>query len=138
MSEYLFACGTLRPGLGPPEAAGLIRRWRYVGPAQVRGHLYDLGEYPGAILDASSEAKVSGDVFELPDDQSPFAALDAYEGYDSANPEGSLFRRTKSLATLADGREFECWVYVYNRVPTGAPLIESGDYAEWQSRKINH
>lgn len=135
MSEYLFVYGTLRPNLAPAEIADTVDQLRPVGSASVRGRLYDLGEYPGAILDASSETTISGEIFELPDDQTVLAALDEYEGFTPNDPEASLFVRVKCTVTLSDGRKLESWIYVYNQSPEQMPLVTSGDYAKIQAAK---
>jgi len=106
----------------------IVRQLRKIGPAHVRGRLFDLGEYPGAILDVNAETKIEGEVFELPTDPSVLAELDAYEGYELADPTRSLFIRVKSSAQLSDGRDVESWIYVYNRDPGKAPLITDGNY----------
>jgi gamma-glutamylcyclotransferase (GGCT)/AIG2-like uncharacterized protein YtfP len=135
MSEHLFVYGTLQPELAPEEVAGLVRQLRRVGVASVSGRLYDLGEYPGAILDDSADTMIVGEVFELPDNQAVLAALDAYEGFDPAAPEASLFVRIKCPVTLSDGRKLESWVYVYNQSLEQRPLVTGGDYAKREGTK---
>src|SRR5262245_20347166 len=80
--EYLFVCGTLRSGLAPAEVAGIMGTMLRVGPASVPGRLYDLGDFPGAVLDPGCDLKVIGEVLQLPDDGAALADLDAYEGID--------------------------------------------------------
>jgi gamma-glutamylcyclotransferase (GGCT)/AIG2-like uncharacterized protein YtfP len=128
MSAYLFACGTLRTELAPPALSGLMRRLRSVGHGTVGGNLYDFGAYPGAVVDAASPERIVGEVFELPDDPALLAALDDYEGIAPDDPASSLFVRTRVRATLDSGERLECWMYVYNRDPAGAPLVAGGDY----------
>ena len=133
MREYLFLYGTLIPSQATDEMAGLVRRLRRIGPADVRGHLYDMGEYPGAILDPSSNTKISGEVFEITDKQNVLPALDSYEEFEPDNLEGSLFIRTRSPVTLSDGRQLQCWMYVYNKNPGAAPLVVGGDYEKYKA-----
>ena len=128
MSQHLFVYGTLQPDHAPAEIASAIHRLREVGGGHVRGRLYDLGEYPGAILDPSAETPVHGRVFTLPEDPAVLSALDAYEGFDPADPAGSLFSRTRARVRLFDRQEIEAWMYVYNRDPRGAPRIADGRY----------
>lgn len=110
----LFIYGTLHPDRAPAEIAGIARTLQRVGAATVRGGLIDLGEYPGLILDDSPNAPlVPGYIFNVPDGPT-LAALDAYEGFHVSNPAASLFQRTHVTATLPDGSERPCWVYVYN------------------------
>src|SRR5256885_2017770 len=123
MSHYLFLYGTLLPNQTPTEMADIVDQLQHVGSAHVRGRLYDLGEYPGAILDSSSDMKISGEVFEIPDKRDVLSALDSYEGYNPTYPSRSLFLRKQSSVHLADGRTLTCWIYVYNKNPGTAPLV---------------
>lgn len=68
MSEYLFSYGTLRPELAPREIAVAVSQLRKAGEGFVRGTLYDLGNFPGAAIDPSSEFKILGAVYRLPQD----------------------------------------------------------------------
>jgi gamma-glutamylcyclotransferase (GGCT)/AIG2-like uncharacterized protein YtfP len=128
MAEYLFVYGTLRPELVPPDFGGGVQRMRRIGATYAHGHLYDLGEYPGAILDANCDRRIIGEVLELPDGESNLAALDHYEGFDRNDRGASLFVRTVCHVILENGEEIECWVYVYNGEIASVKLIESGDY----------
>ena len=113
MSELLFIYGTLHPDRAPGEIASVVRRLTSVGRATVHARLFDLGEYPGIVLDANAAA-VSGELFVVPDEVT-LAALDAYEDYRPDDSAASLFLRTEAVATLDDGVDMSCWVYVYNR-----------------------
>jgi gamma-glutamylcyclotransferase (GGCT)/AIG2-like uncharacterized protein YtfP len=116
--KYLFSYGTLQPGHAPAEIAPTVRQFRRVGTGFVRGRLYDLGEYPGAVLSRTG-LPVRGQVFELPDDPKILRRLDEYEGFNPSQPKGSLFVRRRCLVTLKDGKRLSCWVYTYNQ-PLGA------------------
>ena len=121
--RYLFVYGTLRPGHAPAGIAAQVGTLRELGPAAIRGTLYDLGAYPGAVIDRSAGTTIDGTILRLPDDPSVLAALDAYEGFVPTDRARSLFVRARTSATLADGRRLACWVYVYNRDPrTGRAL----------------
>src|SRR5205085_4012333 len=128
MREYLFLYGTLIPNRANKVMAKAVRQLRRIGPGYVQGRLYDLGEYPGAILDQSSETRITGEVYEITDRRDILASLDSYEEFDPANLENSLFVRTQSFVTLSDNRKLKCWLYVYNRNPGTAPLIVDGNY----------
>ena len=128
-AEYLFLYGTLLADEAPDEIAGAVKSLRRIGPAQVGGRLYDLGEYPGAILAPTSKTMIQGEVFELPGTPAILRALDDYEEFDPQNTENSLFVRTKARATLLDGPQLDCWMYVYNADPGSAPLLTSGTYS---------
>jgi gamma-glutamylcyclotransferase (GGCT)/AIG2-like uncharacterized protein YtfP len=133
MREYLFLYGTLIPTRANNEMSDVVRQLRRIGRGYARGRLYDLGEYPGAILDPASEIKITGEVFEITNKQDVLASLDSYEEFDSTNLQGSLFVRTQTLVALSDGRELKCWLYVYNKNPGAAPLIVSGNYDKYKA-----
>jgi len=118
-NEYLFVYGTLAPEKAPPEISNAVAKLRRVGAGRVKGHLYDLGDYPGAILDGPLPSLIPGQIFQLPDDMHVLESLDEYEDFKPADPDESLFVRVKSPVHLADGRQLDCWVYVYNRDPVG-------------------
>ncbi len=114
MSELLFVYGTLRPGHAPARVAGWVATFIPQGAATVRGRLYDLGAYPGVVLDEEADT-VHGELFSLPDDPELLSRLDAYEDYRPREPAESLFLRVRTIATSQDGTSHECWIYVYNR-----------------------
>jgi gamma-glutamylcyclotransferase (GGCT)/AIG2-like uncharacterized protein YtfP len=126
MTDHLFVYGTLSPRNAPPEIAATVNRLRPVGSASVRGRLYDLGEYPGAVLSEKSRSVVRGEVFELPGDQSTLTALDSYEGFEPHKPGSSLFLRRVRPVTMDDGKRVRCWVYIYNGTMKGALPLRNG------------
>jgi gamma-glutamylcyclotransferase (GGCT)/AIG2-like uncharacterized protein YtfP len=128
MSNLLFAYGTLLPGRAPGEIAAVVNRLRPVERGFVRGTLYDLGDYPGAVLDPTSPRMIVGTVLQLPDDAGFLHQLDAYEGFDPNAPEESLFLRVRHPVTVASGRTLQCWVYVYNRAPLRARIVAGGTF----------
>ncbi|MEO6725609.1 MAG: acetylornithine/succinylornithine family transaminase [Blastocatellia bacterium] len=136
MSEYLFVYGTLQPASAPAEVKDIVGRWRRVGSATALGQLYDLGEYPGAVLDAGTSTRIIGEVFELPKDPGVLATLDEYEGFDADAPQESLFQRVKTEVKLAEGGKQEVWIYVYNRNVSDQKPRKTG-LSRWTSPKKN-
>ena len=128
MSERVFLYGTLLPEHVPAAMAATVARLREVGDGSVPGRFYDLGAYPGAVLDPLAATRVRGRVFALPDDPGVLAALDRYEGFDPADARASLFLRTRATVELAHGGTTDAWIYVYNRRPGSAPPIVSGRF----------
>ncbi len=128
--KYLFVYGTLLSEQASPEVAGLIGQLERVGTATTKGHLYDLGEFPGAIIDPAARTLIYGEVYQLSPDKDLLNKLDLYEEYDPSAPQDSLFVRTNCFAKTFDGRTLECWVYAYNGNVKAAPLISSGNYTE--------
>lgn len=126
VAQHLFAYGTLQPGLIPPELAPLMAGISVIARGSVPGVLYDLGGYPGAVLDPRAESRIQGVVYRLPEEPSALAQLDDYEEYDPAAPGESLFRRILHSVTTANHGNLDCWIYVYNRNPGAAPVIPGG------------
>lgn len=132
--RYLFSYGTLLPRLAPPEIRPTVQRLRRVGKGFVRGQLFDLGEYPGAILSRSGPPIV-GQIFELPDDPEVLNRLDEYEGFDRSHPGASEFVRQRRSVQLEGGRKIFCWVYIYNRAVQAKRAVSGGDYSKARARR---
>lgn len=120
--RHLFAYGTLQPGLAPLEIAAVVEKLRLVGEGFLFGKLYDLGSYPGAVIDPASASIIYGAVHELPEGEEILRKLDAYEGPD--------YVRIEQLVTLTANGGMSCWVYDYQGRPGEDRLIESGRWAE--------
>jgi len=130
MNQYLFIYGTLLPDVAPDEIADTAKKLEFIGEGFVHGRLYDLGEYPGAVLNYHS--KIFGRVYKLPDDENILPELDEYEGYYPQNPSKSLYLRKKTKVYL-DDKMLSCWIYEYNQDLSHAPTIESGNFLSIQS-----
>jgi gamma-glutamylcyclotransferase (GGCT)/AIG2-like uncharacterized protein YtfP len=120
MSSFLFTYGTLQPGRAPQEMSRVVEKMQIAGRGYVHGTLYDFGHYPGAVLDASSENRISGTIYKLPPDPDLLAQLDDYEDYSPQSPETSQFIRELHPVHWNDGRTIPCWVYVLNEHPGSA------------------
>jgi gamma-glutamylcyclotransferase (GGCT)/AIG2-like uncharacterized protein YtfP len=122
MPTLLFLYGTLHPDRAPAEIAAAARRLTLIGPATIRARVYNLGAYPGAVLENEDEKHdqaapaLPGHLFTVPDAET-LAALDAYEDFRPASPATSLFLRVETTAATPDGSPHPCYVYVYNRQP---------------------
>ena len=121
MPTRLFVYGTLRRR-APQRQHPLMREARYVASASVSGVLYDLGKYPGLMRTRRQGKRVSGELYELPDDHAVamIAALDVYEG-------GEYVRR-RVYVTLANGGRRAAWAYLLRRRPKSALVLESGRF----------
>src|SRR6202044_2915740 len=102
------------------ESARLLQdQTRYIGDARMKGRLYGLGRYPGAVPAVKPDHWVRGEVYLFDASSNLLETLDDYEG--------SEFERALSSVQLDDGKKIECWVYLYvGRTP--GRLIESGDW----------
>jgi gamma-glutamylcyclotransferase (GGCT)/AIG2-like uncharacterized protein YtfP len=148
-SPLFFTYGTLLLTTGVAAVDEAMRKAGVsLGRAYVHGHLYDLGDYPGAVAarpgagpdDAGptgeDEPKVWGHLLRLSEPETLFAVLDPYEGFDAGNRAASEFVRDGAAVILAGtGATYEAQIYWYNfPVPARAP-IPSGDYlAHWAAQ----
>lgn len=121
--ERLFIYGTLLPNLVRPPLDALVARLTPLGAATVKGRLYDLGPYPGLVLD-DSQGRVQGELFALPEESALLASLDEYEG-------SCLYRRVECRAMTAAGETVACWVYECHADLSRAAVIPHGNYREW-------
>jgi gamma-glutamylcyclotransferase (GGCT)/AIG2-like uncharacterized protein YtfP len=113
--DHLFVYGTLRQGSNNKFARLLAEQAHFVGPARVRGRLYDFGRYPGA---RSEDGSIVGEIFRLDKPDKLLATLDDYEG-----PE---YERSIAPAHTDDGT-VDCWIYWYKGSVRGES-IASGDW----------
>lgn len=130
MSNYLFVYGTLLGEFAPPEIAETVKKMEYVSNGFVYGHLYNLGEYPGAILNDSIKSKIFGRIYKLPSDEDILQKLDEYEGFFPHQSAPNLFVRKETCIFLENGKQLNGWIYEYNRRVKSSALIKSGDYSK--------
>jgi gamma-glutamylcyclotransferase (GGCT)/AIG2-like uncharacterized protein YtfP len=127
MSKHLvFVYGTLRQG-GIRAMPGLFPAAKFVGMAKITGSLYDLGAYPGLVLDESS-TPVTGEVYEIDDEI--LRELDEIEA-------SSNYRR-EQIEVSSDNQKLPCWVYGPELESYSLTrLIPSGDWIEYAKTKTD-
>lgn len=130
MKDYLFVYGTLAGDRVPQEIAATVKRLKFVSEGFIFGRLYDMGEYPGAVLDDVRSDKVFGKIFELGADASVLERLDKYEGFDPERPSTSLFLRKRTAINRPNRPTLAGWVYEYNGHVKSASLIKTGRYSK--------
>ncbi len=108
-------------GMGGQEELGIGEQLRFASPCEIRGSLFDLGEYPGLRLGSGI---VHGELYEIAGN-AIFERLDAFELYDPGNPAGSSYIR--KLVRL-EQPDRDAWLYEYNRDASGMTSISSGDW----------
>jgi gamma-glutamylcyclotransferase (GGCT)/AIG2-like uncharacterized protein YtfP len=137
--RHVFVYGTLRKALRHKMAGVLAREAHFVGEASVPGMLFDLGTYPGLVVNAQATGLVQGEIYALraPGADGTLAALDEYEGCAPTDVEPHEYRRILVQATLADGPMLSAWAYVLNRPLAGLTPIPTGDYVAWRRRSTN-
>ncbi len=126
-ASLLFVYGTLRPGFDGPMALWLRGVARHVGPAQARGRLYRIDDYPG-FVPGDGEA-VLGDLFALPEQEEAevLAALDEHEQCSARWPTPHEYRRERILVNTAGG-PVRAWTYIYAHDVAGLTPIAGGDF----------
>ncbi len=118
---HVFVYGTLRAG-GSNDIARYAPPPERVGSAFVAGTLYDLGDYPGAVLDGMG--RIAGEVYRITPEVE--GQLDALEGV-MADESGEYIKR--EIAVSIEGRTLDCLVYeIHPSRLAGRPVIRSGDW----------
>jgi gamma-glutamylcyclotransferase (GGCT)/AIG2-like uncharacterized protein YtfP len=127
MREHLvFVYGSLRSG-NAEELSIRFPDSKFVAVAHVKGSLYDLGAYPGLLLNDASSLVV-GEVYEVNDET--LKRLDDFEA------SSDYVRKQVEVHTGAD--KMKCWIYVPSHGPdfySNRTLIASGDWMEYAKPK---
>jgi gamma-glutamylcyclotransferase (GGCT)/AIG2-like uncharacterized protein YtfP len=121
---YLFVYGTLMAG----EYRGATLEQHTFQPgvtAQVKGKLYNLGNYPG--MRPSEEDRVFGELYRLNDVFLGLQSLDRVEGFYGFKSDDSLFKRTLIEVETEEGKVW-AWSYIYAEGIDEAHRIQSGDW----------
>lgn len=127
MNKHLvFVYGTLRRG-GAQAMSKSFPSSKFIANAKVSGSLYDLGAFPGLLLDESNSL-VTGEVYEVDDEiLNRLDDMEASSDYWRKQVEISLgtYRRT-------------CWIYAPNPQSYSLhTLITSGDWIEYATTKTD-
>lgn len=85
-------------------------RSEFLAEGAMRGRLYNLGRYSGAV--AGGEQMIAGELYRLPEPGRCFRRLDQVEG-----PE---FHRKTMRIFLSAGATKRAWVYLLKKAPKAA------------------
>ena len=133
MTDLLFVYGTLlQPGNS--FANYLKENGSFVSPGKIRGLLYDIGEYPGAVITADTDSFIYGSIFRLTNPIQNLRVIDNYEGYGLGQEVPDLYIRNEVLIET-DKHIVKAWIYLYNLPVKGLRRIASGNYAEYMAQK---
>jgi gamma-glutamylcyclotransferase (GGCT)/AIG2-like uncharacterized protein YtfP len=125
-NNLLFVYGTLQIQ-GNYYADFLSKNACFISGAKLKGELFDLGNYPGAVHSSESKSYVLGSVFELENPDFVLRELDIYEGIGSQECE-----YTRQLVPIEAGTtHLICWVYLYILNSDGKFKIKDGDYLRY-------
>jgi gamma-glutamylcyclotransferase (GGCT)/AIG2-like uncharacterized protein YtfP len=129
-SVYLFVYGTLQDEQNE-FAIYLKQNCSFYGKGRFKGKLYDLGEYPGAILDEKGDNYVYGSILNVKNISEVLIRLDEYEGFGEEEDRPNLFIR-EIVSIETNNGKVVCLVYLYNLSVDGFKTIDSGDYAVYK------
>lgn len=122
--RVLLAYGTLKED-EPAHLDAAVPQVRTLARGiRVPGVLYDLGAYPGAVLDITDDSTFEADLVQIVDEDVD-GALAAYDAYEDTN-----YRRVLIATGLADHPR--AWVYEWLGDPSAATRIEGG---VWTARR---
>jgi gamma-glutamylcyclotransferase (GGCT)/AIG2-like uncharacterized protein YtfP len=126
INPYLFVYGTL---LNKNNSFGafFMSNSSFVGNGEFSGKLFDIGEYPGAIVAGEGKCRVYGRIFKMKVPEKALEILDDYEGFGEGQPQPNLFKRVL-VNVKTDDKTLPCWIYLYNLPVDGLPQIVSGRY----------
>lgn len=128
MKDYLFVYETLAKEIAPREITAAVEKLKSIGQGFILGRLYDIGEYPGAVLSGDPKDKIFGRIYQLPGDPAVLDRLDQYEGFDPAHRAQSAFVRKRTSINRPNKTRLIGWVYEYNRDVSSQPRIKNGQY----------
>ena len=125
-TRHVFVYGTLRRG--QERDINLLQPApRWLGQASVGGVMYQLGNYPGLVLDAPG--RVQGEVYEISAELE--RQLDVIEDV-WPSPGGEYIKREIAVRVEGGGSRWEdVACLVYELAPgraSGKPVIASGDW----------
>ena len=124
IKHFVFVYGTLRRG-GAREMSKRFPNSKFIADAQVSGSLYDLGAFPGLLLNEST-SMVNGEVYQVDDE--------ILNELDEIEASSSYWRKQIEISLGTERRM--CWIYEPNpEVYSPHTLITSGDWIEYAKTK---
>lgn len=125
-NHLIFIYGSLRRGCVGAMSLRFPNS-KFVAEAKVSGNLYDLGEYPGLLINESGSFVV-GEVYEVDDEL--LAQLDDFEV-------SSNYVR-KQVEVSSGNHRMSCWVYEPEPACYSlTKLITSGNWVEYSRAKTD-
>lgn len=114
--QFLFVYGTLMKQSSHPMAAFVLSNCMYVGKATMKGELYKISWYPGALFNRNSVSVVEGDLYEIQSNlllENFFSVLDEYEGVGEQFPFPNEYKR-ELVEVSFEEKVLLSWAYIYN------------------------
>lgn len=136
-SNYnLFVYGSLRSGFQYDAYRYMAQYFTLLGPATVKGKLYDRGEYPVA-LPSDEEHFIQGELYavnHVHEFSYIIGQLDDYEGLYVEEGESAAYKREETTV-YCNGQQFTAWIYWFAGEVNGLPEIPSGDVLQYLQEK---
>jgi gamma-glutamylcyclotransferase (GGCT)/AIG2-like uncharacterized protein YtfP len=133
INDLLFVYGSLL-SIDNEFANYVSQNAIFYGDGKLKGKLYDMGEYPGAILSNNDAYDISGNIVRLNNPEQVLKVLDDYEGFGEDQEQPNLFVRELLPVITSDG-VINCWIYLYNLSVADLPEIRSGNYQSYIKQK---
>ncbi|MES2623657.1 MAG: gamma-glutamylcyclotransferase family protein [Pseudomonadota bacterium] len=134
MPSHIFVYGTLRRAASSVIHHEWLDGCVYVANGWMRGRLYEISHYPGAVESQDLRDKVVGEVYKL-DTQEALDRLDQYEECSASFPEPHEYSRKIVEVTIGGDESVLAWAYIFNREVVNLQQIKSGDYLEFIESK---
>ncbi|MDP2178708.1 gamma-glutamylcyclotransferase [Methylicorpusculum sp.] len=134
--HYLFVYGSLRKGMPNAMAAWLEDQADWLETTFIKGHLFDIGDYPGAIIVPECADKVWGDLYRMQDELSCAKILGTLDEFEECTDHFSVpheYLRIKTPVFRPNGQSLDAWFYCYNRPIEVFKRITQGDYVEYKA-----
>ena len=135
-SHFVFVYGSLRSGFQSTAYEYISRYFNFFGEAKVKGKLFDLGKYPGAVP-TQEDTFIRGELYIVKNENEfswAIAQLDDYEGVLVEPNEKPLYRREIADIYVNDAI-VPAWIYWYNGNVIDKPVISSGDILDYLKKK---
>ena len=126
--DFIFVYGTLRKQIVSDMHHVLTKHCDYLSDGVMRGRLYEVCGYPGAIESGDTNDKVYGELYKMNDPKLVLARLDEYEECSDIFPMPHEYSRKRLSIELGYGESVIAWVYLYNHDVSKLQQIFSGDY----------
>ena len=126
--EFIFVYGTLRKQTASSMHHLMASHCEYFSDGVMRGKLYEVCGYPGAIESSDASDKVSGELYKMLDRKQVLVLLDDYEECSDRFPMPYEYTRKQITIELTGGDSVVAWVYLYNHDVLKLRQIISGDY----------
>lgn len=132
--DLLFVYGTLLPECNLSISTQFVQDAEFIGHGYVFANLYDLGDYPGMVLDLSLKHKVFGYIYRLKSPEKTLLLLDEYEDINPSFPENNEYIRA-IIKVISGERALYAYAYLYVNDVLPLKKIHSGDYLSYFTYK---